>query len=241
MAEYNNCSDPNQNNWEDFIHYPEDDVIEDDVLEHVIEPTLRDPVDPAQVDASFPTYTNPPSSQPPAFQVQNTLWEPAFVPRFSQFSNFPTGHTQNQYLPTPRNSVPVPGYSVVARDSASTAGISAFSTGFPDSNSGYTIPPSSNPIPTPSHPVDTPNYHDSTSEYPVLPAPVYQIVPTSRGTLALPIPGNHGPPSTNTSPAATVSAFTGSSPAVYPNPNDVSSQTPGTTPGEEAKRNITQY
>lgn len=224
MAGYNNCSDPNQNNWEDLINYPEDDVIE---------PTLRDPVDPAQVDASFPTYTNPPSSQPPAFQVQNTLWEPAFVPRFSQFSNFPTDHTQNQYLPTPRNPVPVPRHSDATQGNpASTAGISAISTGLPNYNSGYTIPPSSNPVPTPSPPVNAPNYHDSTSEYPVLPAPVYQIVPTSRGPLALPIPGNHGPPSTNTSPAATGSAFTGSSPAVYPNPNDVSSQTPGTTPGD---------
>ncbi|KAH7179412.1 uncharacterized protein B0J16DRAFT_170459 [Fusarium flagelliforme] len=206
MAGYNDRSDPNQNNWEDYINYTPDDVID---------PGLRDPVDPAQVDASFPTYTNPPSSQPPASQVQNPSLEPAFDPGFSHFPNLPTNPTQNQYLPTPRNSVPVTWYSDATQGNpASTAGY----------NSGYTIPPSSNHVPTPSHPVNAPNYHDSTS--------AIHLAPTRGGQLAFPMPVNHGPPSTNTSPAATGSAFTGSSPAVYPNPNDVSSQTPGTTPGD---------
>ncbi|KAJ4134923.1 hypothetical protein NW768_004532 [Fusarium equiseti] len=253
MAENNGWSDPNQDNWERWINVPDDD----DEIDH----QLHDTVGPAQVVASYPTDTNPPSSQPPVSQIQNTPLEPAFNSTFSHFPNLPTDPTQNQYLATPWNSVPAPWYP------ASPAGIPALSTGFSNSPSGYAIPTPSHsfnassyhsststypvpptpshpfnassyynststyPVPpTPSHPFNASSYYNSTSTYPVPPTPGYQLAPTRGGQLALPIPGDYVLPSTSTSPAGTGSAFTGSSPAVYPNAHDVSSQTPGTTP-----------
>ena len=230
MAGYNGYPDPNQDTLDYYINYPEEEEIEDAMIEErAIHPDLRGPVQPAQVNASFSTYTNQPSSQPPTPQFQNPSSGPASNPTSSQFSNFPTNPTQNQFFTTPGNSVLVPWYEHAAQGNpASTAGIYAPLAG----SSNFPINPIQNQHFL-NQPVYAPSYNYSTSAYPAPPESAYRLAPTVGGQqLALPIPENYGPPSTNTSPATAGSAFTGSSPAVYPNPNGVSSQTPGTTPGD---------
>lgn len=86
---------------------------------------------------------------------------------------------------------------------------------------GYAVPTPGYPVPTTGYPVPTPGYPVPTPGYPV-PTPGYPVA----------TPGFPLPASTNPSPAGTGSVFSsGFSPSPYPDPADVFTQTPITTPG----------